>query len=84
MLSPVLFVVVVDVVIELARQKVSSELIYADDIVLMSETIEGLRNMFLDYKMAFDSKGLKVYLGKTKMMVNRVITMDGVSKGKVV
>ena len=47
-LSPLLLVVVVDVVIEFARGDVLSELLYADDLVLMSETIAVLRNMFLD------------------------------------
>ena len=40
----ILFAAVVDVVIELG---VLSELLYADDLVLMSETVERLRNMFL-------------------------------------
>ena len=35
------FAVVVDVVTEFAREGVLSELLYADDLVLMSETIEG-------------------------------------------
>ena len=74
MLSTVLFVVMVDVVTELVRQSVLCQLIYADDLVMMSETIEGLRNMFLDCKKAFDSKGLKVDLGETEMMVLRGIT----------
>ena len=30
--------------------------------------------------MAFDNKGLKVNLGKTKVMVSGGITMDGMSK----
>ena len=38
---------VVDVVTEFAREGMLSELLYADDSVLMSETIEGLRNKFL-------------------------------------
>ena len=38
-----LFAVVVDVVTELAREDALSELLYADDLVLMSEIIEGLR-----------------------------------------
>ena len=46
-LSPFLFVVVVDVVTEFARDDALSELLYSVDIVLMSETIEGLRNKFL-------------------------------------
>ena len=35
-----------------------SELLYADDLDLMSETIEGLRNKFLKWKEVFESKGL--------------------------
>ena len=33
--------------------------------VLMCETVEGLRNKFLEWKEALESKGLKVNLGKT-------------------
>ena len=54
-----------------------SELLYADGLVLMSETIEGLRNTLLKWKEAFESKGLKVNLGKTKVMVCGGITKDG-------
>ena len=46
-LSPILFAVVVDVVTEFSRDCVLSEFLYVDDLVLMSETIEGLRNKFL-------------------------------------
>ena len=40
----------------------------------MSETIEGLRNKFLKWKEAFESKGLMVNLEKTKVMVSGNIT----------
>ena len=65
MLSPFLFTVVIDVVTELAREGALSGLLYANDLVLMSETIEGLRNKFLTWKEAFESEGLKVNLWKT-------------------
>ena len=57
--------------------------LYADDLALVSETIEGLRNKFLKWKEAFESKGLKVNLEKTKVMVNSGITRDALSKSKV-
>ena len=57
------FAVVVDVVTELARVCVLDELLYADDLVPMSEIIEGLRNKFMEWKEPFYSKGLYVYLG---------------------
>ena len=81
-LSPFLFAVVVDVT-EFARMGALSKLLYADDLVLMCETIEGLKNKFLKWMHAFDSKGLKVILGKTKVMVSGGITNDGLSKSNV-
>ena len=82
-LSPFLFAVVVDVVTEFASEGALSEFLYADDLVLMSETIEGLRNKFLKWKETFESKGFKVNLGEAKVMVSGGITKDGMSKSKV-
>ena len=60
-----------------------SELLYADDLVQMNETIEGLINKFMKWKEAFESKSLKVKLGQTNVMVSGGITKDGMSKSKV-
>ena len=49
-LSPFLFAVVVDILTEFARECALSELLHADDIVLMCETIDGLRSKFLKWK----------------------------------
>ena len=49
-----------------SSEGVLSEFLYADDIVLLSETVEGLRNKFIKRKEAFESKGLKVNLGKNQ------------------
>ena len=54
-LSPFHFAVVVDVVTEFAREGVLGELLYADDLVLMSKTMEGLRNKFLRWKETIES-----------------------------
>ena len=48
--------------------------------MLMSETIEGLVYMLLEWKEALEIKGLKVNLGKTKVMVSSGITKDGMSE----
>ena len=45
-LSPLVFAIVVDVVTESVRNGLMSEMLYADDLVLMSETMEGLREKF--------------------------------------
>ena len=60
-----------------------SELLYANDLVLMSETIKGDKNKFLKWKEAYASKGLKINLGKTKVRVNGGITKDNMFKSKV-
>ena len=73
----------VDVVTEFTRDGVLNELLYADDSVLMSETMEGLMNKFLKWKEAFESNGLKVNLGKTQVMVCSSITMDGMCRSEV-
>ena len=55
-LSPFLFALVVDVVTEFAREGALSELLYGDDLVLMSEIIDGLRNKFMKLNEAFGNK----------------------------
>ena len=60
-----------------------NELMYDDDLVLMSETIKGLMKKSIKLNKAFGSKGLKVKLWKTKQMVSGGITKDGLSKSKV-
>ena len=60
-----------------------SVLLHADDLVLMSETIEGLRNTFFEWKEAFESMGLEVNLWRAYLMTSSGITKVGLSKSKV-
>ena len=69
-LSPLLFAIVVDVITENARRGVVNELLYADDLVIMSEDMEDLKERFWNWKDALESKGLKVNTRKTKLMVS--------------
>ena len=46
------------------------DILYAYDLVLISETMENLGEKFQKWKEAFESKGMKVNIGKTKMMVS--------------
>ena len=68
-LSPLLFAMVVDVDTENKRRVVVDKLLYADDLVLMSETTKDLKERFWNWKNALQSKGLKVNTRKTKEMV---------------
>ena len=62
--------IVVDVVIEHAIEGLLNEILYADDLVLMSESLEDLRERFQSWRRALEGKGLKVNVGKTTMMVS--------------
>ena len=45
---------------ESVRNGLMSEILYADDLVLTSETMEGLREKFWKWKEALESRGQKV------------------------
>ena len=79
-LSPLLFAIVVNVITENERD-VLNELLYADDLVLMTETMEDLKERFWNWKDALESKGLKVNTRKTKVMVSR--SEGKLSKSKI-
>ena len=79
-LSPLVFAIVVDVVTESVTNGLMSEMLYADDLVLMSETMEGLREKFWKWKEALERKGLKANLGKTKVVVSGAEGEVSVSK----
>ena len=64
-LSP-FFAVVVDVVTEFMKEGVISELLYADDLVLMSDTIKGLRSKFMKWKKASESINGMLSLGRPR------------------
>ena len=76
-LLPFLFAVVVDVATELARCGFMVELLYADDLVLVCEVIQGLRNKFRKWKdQGFESN-------KPNNVVSECITKVGLSKDTV-
>ena len=60
----------VNEITENATEVLMNEILYADDSVSISESMENLREKFLKWKEAFESKGLKVDLKKTKVIVS--------------
>ena len=56
---PLIFAIVVDAVTEQAREGLLIEILYADDLVLMSYNLEGLRESFQRWRGAFESTGMK-------------------------
>ena len=76
LLSPLLFAIAVDAISGNATEGLMNEILYVDDLVFMSESIENFKEKFLKWKEAFESKGLKVSLKKTKVIAST-------SKGEV-
>ena len=62
-LSP-LFAAVMDVVSSEVRSGLLSELLYADDLVIMAPTMEQLGRRVADWRASLHGKGLKVNAGK--------------------
>ena len=69
-LSPLLFAKVIDEVRENVRKGWMKQILYVDDLILMGETMEELRENFDEWRQAFESKRMRVNLGKTKLMVS--------------
>ena len=60
-MSPLIFAIVVDAVTEQASKGLLNEILYANDLVLMSENLEDLRERFQRWRGALESKGMKVF-----------------------
>ena len=68
-LSPLLFVAVMDVVSSEARSGLPSELLYADVLIIMAPTMEQLGRRVADWRASLLGKGFKANAGKSKVMV---------------
>ena len=67
-LSPLLFVIVLEALSREFRAGLPMELLYADDLVLVAETLELLKEKIAKWKSGMEGKGLRVNIGKTKVM----------------
>ena len=71
-LSPLLFIIVVDVLSREAREGLPWEVLFADDLALMAESEQGLMVKLRAWRTAMERKGLKVNAGKSKVMVSAI------------
>jgi len=69
-LSPLLFVIVMETISRELRAGLPLELLYADDLIVMAESEESLRDKIVKWKSGLEAKGLKMNIGKTKVMFN--------------
>ena len=68
-LSPLLFIIVLEVLSREFRSGVPWEDLYADDLVIITESLEDCLRRLLTWKEAMEKKGLRVNAGKTKIMI---------------
>jgi len=69
-LSPLLFIIVLEALSRKFRSGLPFELFYADDLVLLAETEDNLMAKIRIWKENMEAKGLRVNLGKTKVMTS--------------
>ena len=68
-LSPLLFIIVLEALSREFRSGVPLEDLYADDLVIIAESLEECVRRLLTWKEAMEKKGLGVNAGKTKIMI---------------
>ena len=71
-----------EVVTQEVREGLPWELLYADDLVLVAQSIEELREKVQQWKACMESKGLKMNIDKTKVMRSGKGSGDIVKTGK--
>ena len=68
-LSPLLFIIVLEALSREIRSGVPWEDLYADNLVIIAESLEECIRRLLTWKEAMEKKGLRVNAGKTKIMI---------------
>ena len=67
-LSPLLFIIVMEALSSKFRTGLPWELLYADDLVLLAESEADLNDLIAKWKNGMEMKGLRVNMVKTKVM----------------
>ena len=68
-LSPLLFIIVLEALSREFRCGIPWEELYADDLVIIAESLEECVRRILAWKEAMEEKGLRVNAGKTKIVI---------------
>ena len=72
-LSPLLFILVLEALsLKFRKKGIPWELLYADDLVLMADSMEGCISKLQKRKTAMQNKGLRVNMKKTKFLVSGI------------
>jgi len=81
-LSPLLFVIVMEIISRELQAGLPLELLYADDLILIAESEESLCDKIVKWKSRLEAKGLKMNTGKTKVMFSHSMKDRVEEKGK--
>ena len=81
-LSPLLFIAVMEAISRSFRHGLPFELLYADDLVLIAESEKELLERIEVWKGGLEAKGLRVNMGKTKIMKCHTGPAQGVASVK--
>ena len=69
-LRPFLFIVVLDVISVEFKCGLPCEVLFADDLAVVTDTEEEMQRRWLGWQIGMESRGLKVNTGKTEVMVS--------------
>jgi hypothetical protein len=81
-LSPLLFIIVMQALSNNFREGLPWELLYADDLALLADSEEKLQEKIELWRRGMEEKGLRVNMGKTKVMKCQVMRGRTVAIGK--
>ena len=70
-LSPFLFLVVLDTLSRELRDEELWEMLFADDLIIIAETLDQLQERYLAWEDKLEGGGAKVNTDKTEIMVSR-------------
>ena len=71
MLNPLIFIILMEALSQEFRIGCPWELPYADDFAIVAEIFEEMNARLRNWKSGLEEKGLKVNVGKTKVLCSR-------------
>ena len=81
-LSPLLFIIVLEALSQEFRTGCPWEILYADDLVIIAESLDELLRKLATWKQKLETKGLRINMGKTKIMISGPDLNNLVDSGK--
>ena len=67
-LSPLLFIIVLEALTRKCRKELPYEILFEHDVILMAESLKLLLERLSVWKASMEAKGLKINVGKPKVM----------------